>query len=30
MVENVAGALEKVGYTRHTKKAPGALHVEGW
>ena len=30
MVDNVAGLLEKVGYTRDTKKVPGSLHVEGW
>jgi ferredoxin--NADP+ reductase len=28
MVENVSGWLYERGYTRHTRREPGALHIE--
>ena len=30
MVESVSSILEEAGYTRHTRKQPGSLHIEGF
>jgi len=30
MVESVTEFLKQFNYTKHTKKLPGALHVEEW